>query len=503
MAKKGKKNHRTVPANTAAKPVVVAGKPKTITLVMIVKNESKIITRLLNSCKRVIDNVCICDTGSTDDTIDKIEKWCKSNNVNYKVPVEEFVNFSYSRTFSYILGRHHFPDSDYFLLLDADMVLEVLPGFDKRTLTAHSYMIEQVSRTDKYWNVRLVRNHDKNKWKCMGVTHEYWSGTEKGYDQGELHTLRIDDREDGGSKADKFIRDERLFKVEFAKGVKDRGLEIRYLYYTGQTLQCLRKWEESIEYFRKRADVPIGQSYEEEGWYAMYRIGKSYLDWGKEIQRVIKDNTADELRKIEQNMRDEYEKEDEYVEYEDNFVGIPDDPDEMLNNRLSEFKGEPTIVKVKIYKPTPQIYNRENYEGKFAQAMYWFSLAYNRRPTRIEPLYEMICHYREKAQSFMAVMLCERALQIPFPKGDRLFVSYTFYDYLLDLEMAISAYYVPDKKRFGRQAAKRLLIKIAEGKVNNRKTAIHCCKTAKFYDDLHKEMKMALKALNITEEDLK
>jgi glycosyltransferase involved in cell wall biosynthesis len=41
----------------------------TICLNMIVKNESKIITRLLESVSPIIDCYCICDTGSTDNTI--------------------------------------------------------------------------------------------------------------------------------------------------------------------------------------------------------------------------------------------------------------------------------------------------------------------------------------------------------------------------------------------------------------------------------------------------
>ena len=39
-----------------------------ICLNMIVKNESKVITRLLESVSPIIDTYCICDTGSTDDT---------------------------------------------------------------------------------------------------------------------------------------------------------------------------------------------------------------------------------------------------------------------------------------------------------------------------------------------------------------------------------------------------------------------------------------------------
>ena len=44
-------------------------KPPTLCLNMIVKNESKIISRLFDSVSSIIDSYCICDTGYTDDTI--------------------------------------------------------------------------------------------------------------------------------------------------------------------------------------------------------------------------------------------------------------------------------------------------------------------------------------------------------------------------------------------------------------------------------------------------
>ena len=47
----------------------------TLCLNMIVKNESRIITRLFNSVLPIIDCYCICDTGSTDNTVDIITKY--------------------------------------------------------------------------------------------------------------------------------------------------------------------------------------------------------------------------------------------------------------------------------------------------------------------------------------------------------------------------------------------------------------------------------------------
>jgi len=48
-----------------------------ICLNMIVKNESKIITRMLESVSSIIDCYCICDTGSTDDTLEVISTFLK------------------------------------------------------------------------------------------------------------------------------------------------------------------------------------------------------------------------------------------------------------------------------------------------------------------------------------------------------------------------------------------------------------------------------------------
>ena len=50
-----------------------------ICLNMIVKNESAILRRLLESVLPLIDSYCICDTGSTDDTIEIKEKVIQNN----------------------------------------------------------------------------------------------------------------------------------------------------------------------------------------------------------------------------------------------------------------------------------------------------------------------------------------------------------------------------------------------------------------------------------------
>ena len=57
---------------------------------MIVKNESKIITRFFDSVSHIIDSYCICDTGSTDDTVKIIKP--TENKVEVTPTVQKIVN---------------------------------------------------------------------------------------------------------------------------------------------------------------------------------------------------------------------------------------------------------------------------------------------------------------------------------------------------------------------------------------------------------------------------
>ena len=64
-----------------------------VCLNMIVKNESKIITRLLNSVLPIIDTYCICDTGSTDNTKEIIIEFFNEHGITGKIVEKPFKNF--------------------------------------------------------------------------------------------------------------------------------------------------------------------------------------------------------------------------------------------------------------------------------------------------------------------------------------------------------------------------------------------------------------------------
>ena len=170
---------------------------------MIVKNESKNIVRLLNSVYQLLDCYCICDTGSTDNTINIITDYFKEKNIPGKVVIETFKNFEHNRT---VALRQCAGMADYILLMDADMVLQ--PGkFNKENLKDYDlYYIFQGNDDFYYQNARIVKNGYDISYK--GVTHEYLNFPNS-YRKFILpkDSLFILDIGDGGCKSNKFERD--------------------------------------------------------------------------------------------------------------------------------------------------------------------------------------------------------------------------------------------------------------------------------------------------------
>ena len=248
----------------------------TICLNMIVKNESKIIVRLLESVESIIDCYCICDTGSTDNTVELIKEYFGKRNIPGKIVEEKFINFAHNRNYALqsCIGM-----SDYVLFLDADMVLEIKPEFKKSMLREHdSFLILQGTEEFYYHNTRIVRN--SGGYFYIGVTHEYIStpNGNKSYNI-DKNVLFIRDIGDGGSKSDKFERDIRLLKG----GIEENPDSDRYHFYLANTYFDNGKYEDAIPIYKRR--IEIG-GWEQEVWYSYYRVGLSYKNLGK-IEQAI------------------------------------------------------------------------------------------------------------------------------------------------------------------------------------------------------------------------
>ena len=250
------------------------GRVPTICLNMIVRNESKIITRLLETVLPIIDTYCICDTGSTDETKTIIKEYLDSKNIPGKIIEHPFKNFGHNRDYALKAAKDM---ADYLLFLDADMKLVIDPSFDKNLLTADVYSIRQGVPGFTYHNVRLLSTSIDAA--CVGSTHEHYSYPSES-SQSRLESLHILDIGDGGCKEDKFERDIRLLKGD----IEENPNNPRPHFYIANSYYSIGKFDEALEEYKKR--ISLGGWYEEV-WYSHYRTGSCYYKKGQHEMAIF------------------------------------------------------------------------------------------------------------------------------------------------------------------------------------------------------------------------
>ena len=149
-----------------------------LVLILMVRNEEKILRRCLEAVENVVDAFCIMDTGSADKTCEIATEFLKTH--EGCLSHSEWKDFEYNRTRSFQAAQAYVRDilgwnlkDAYGLLLDADMVF--VPGtLREQTLTEQGYTVVQCAGNMEHPNCRLVRMD--HYWVSRGVTHEYWDG---------------------------------------------------------------------------------------------------------------------------------------------------------------------------------------------------------------------------------------------------------------------------------------------------------------------------------------
>jgi len=248
-----------------------------IIVLLMIKNESRIIRRSIQSALSIADAICVSDTGSTDGTVELLQAFYPTLSVPCRTYTHPWTNFGINRSKSFNDAKQFCyeldwePTKTYVLAIDADMELVVEPAFNKQTdLTLKGYSLIQKAGSLHYANMRLMRLDCP--WKCVGATHEYWDGPMEGTIPDSK--LWINDKNDGGCKADKYTRDLQMLQDE----LKEQPTNQRTHFYLAQTLKCLGKHDESIEFYKKR--IELGGWYEEV-WFSYYMIAQQYLNTGR------------------------------------------------------------------------------------------------------------------------------------------------------------------------------------------------------------------------------
>ncbi len=249
---------------------------KTICLNMIVKDESAVILRSINSIKKIIDYWVIVDTGSTDGTQAIIKEALKD--IPGELHERPWKDFAHNRNEALALAQGK---SDYIFFTDADEEIRIF-AFDKRGLDQDYYFILMTRKDLHYHRILLIR--DRPGWVWKGVLHEAITNDQPV--QGQVLTEIISDgsQEDGrrSRDPDQFQNDARILEQELKKDPRNP----RILYFLGQTYRNAKMPIKALHYFAKRAEIE--DEMKEEVFWSLYLIGSIQQELEMAPQLFIK-----------------------------------------------------------------------------------------------------------------------------------------------------------------------------------------------------------------------
>ncbi|MEK9207520.1 MAG: glycosyltransferase [Patescibacteria group bacterium] len=218
---------------------------KTVSVVMIVKNEEALLSRCLESV-RDADEIIVCDTGSTDGTLEVARKY--TNKI--------FTDFTWNDSFCD--ARNHAKSKatgDWILSIDADEYchnfLEIKKAIELAKDNISVYMHSHGSLTNFFKVPRLFRNDPDIIW--CGAVHNHLGVTPEGEKRGmnmsgegeivgDVH-ITYDYSQTHEKDPDRSLR-------ILLKEVED-PTKVREMYYLGREYLSKGKYELAIMWFGK------------------------------------------------------------------------------------------------------------------------------------------------------------------------------------------------------------------------------------------------------------
>jgi glycosyltransferase involved in cell wall biosynthesis len=259
---------------------------RSIGLCMIVKNESHVIARCLDSVRPLIDYVLIEDTGSTDGTQQIIRGWLERAGIPGEVVEEPWHDFAYNR--SHVLVRlRELAHIEYALVIDADDQLVVEKGFDpiafKRSMHHALYDIRIRHGSSSFLRPQLCSNHVPFSFKA--ILHEYLEAPGGEVSRTLAEGFHVQSGRDGtrNEKPRKYQDDAAVLENALLTET-DPFLISRYMFYLGQSYRDCGETAKAIKAYLRRAELGF---WDQEVYCSLYEAARLKERLGHDPDEVI------------------------------------------------------------------------------------------------------------------------------------------------------------------------------------------------------------------------
>jgi glycosyltransferase involved in cell wall biosynthesis len=267
---------------------------------MIVKNESQNLPKLFASLHEVIDYYIICDTGSTDNTIQVIKDLSTKYNIPGEIHQDPWKNFGHNRQLALERAVNK---AKYLLFIDADEVLtykyKVFPQYLISTL-GYSLLKKTHNNEHHVPHIINIENNNVLGWEWKGVVHNYLNVINKDLIKGQ-HIQILDGvvinvpnvgkggKTGGLTLRDKFLKDAALFTKELEENPEDT----RSQFYLAQSYRDSEENELAITHYKRRC---LMGGWKEEIYYSHLMIGRLLQTLNRPFEESIEEYiTAQEV----------------------------------------------------------------------------------------------------------------------------------------------------------------------------------------------------------------
>ncbi len=262
---------------------------KSICLAIICKNESHCILDALKSVSKFINYWVICDTGSTDDTCEKIENYFRELKIPGEIYHDSWLNMGHNK--SLMMSRAK-GTADYIIHMDADDVFIGDLDISELDSAADSYFVS-TKRGNTFYKVEVLFN-GRHLWEFCGAAHTTIKNIDKPiYTSDTLSNSNffLESKGHGARSFDpkKFVKDAETLKEQFFQTLLDDpdNLNARSAFYTGQSYFDAGDYNEAIKW--SKLYQRLKDSWIEEDYECQLRIMKSKINLKRDNQEICKE----------------------------------------------------------------------------------------------------------------------------------------------------------------------------------------------------------------------